>query len=73
MIIAFGIYIEIFYILIPIGKPILNHIQNHINNNSALDLTYCIGEFLKIIGYTILLNITSFVLKVIFVNSSVRE
>jgi hypothetical protein len=57
---ALGIVVWIFDVVIPFGKKILLHIQNHVNNNIDLDLIYCGKQLLIAIGYTILLYVCIF-------------
>jgi hypothetical protein len=57
-----GFILWITQILIPYGKKILIHVQNHANKNTDLDLMYCAKQFLIGFGWTIGLIVCVYVI-----------
>jgi len=58
--------IWIYSLLIPYGKKILLHIQNHVNQHTDLDLLYCGKQVLFGLLWTIALAIVAQVILVLF-------
>jgi len=59
------ILIFVFNIVIPIGQPILQHIQDYSNNLIPLDLMYCVKQVEIIILWTLLLTMVIWIINVI--------
>lgn len=57
-----GFILWVTQLLIPYGKKILIHIQNHANKNTDLDLFYCGKQFLIGFGWTMALIVCLYVI-----------